>query len=98
MVVDWIYPEQRIIRNCETRIFKAHERYVVNEGQVSGDPSTRLNKSGCGDSVQDPAHLHAPTTIFQLEDAENRFVESACGLDNIVMDIVNGGIDRNTHH
>lgn len=50
-IVHGIHPEHRIVRNGKTGVFESHQRDVIDERQISGDPPTCLRDNRRGQAA-----------------------------------------------
>lgn len=66
-VVERIDPKKLLVSERETRVFKPHQGDVIDEGQVSGEPLTRLPDPGGRDRVKDAPNLDPLALVLQSE-------------------------------
>src|SRR5712672_3459633 len=92
-IVHGIHPEHRIVRNGKTGVFESHQRDVINERQIAGDPPARLRDNRRGQGMQDNADFNALAAILELENSKHGFVESTLGLHDIIVEMIDRGIN-----
>ena len=84
-IVDRIHPEHGIVCNGKARVFKTHQRDVIDERQIAGNPPARVLDDGRGQRMQDDADLNALSPVLELQNAQNGFVERTLGLHDVIM-------------
>src|SRR5258707_15622086 len=63
-IVHGIHPEHRIVRDGKAGVFESHQRDMIDEGQIAGNPLARLRDDRRGQGMQDNADFNALTAIL----------------------------------
>ena len=68
-------------------VFEPHQRDVIDKGQIAGDPSDRfLDNRRC--QCKDDTYFDALAAVLELKNAQHGFVESALGMHDVIMDMI----------
>ena len=85
-IVDGIDPDVIHVRSGEADHLESHERDLVDERQVAGDELCDLDEVWCGLFVDHDTDLDGLLELREVEDAADRCVERAFGLNDVVVE------------
>ena len=95
LVIEWVDPQQILIGEREARVFHAHQCDVIDERQITGEPSAGFPQLRCSDGMKNNTYLDALPFVLKSENPEHRFIEGTARLNHVIVHGVDGTVERN---